>query len=118
MIVRDKIKALRKDMNITAAELAVKVGVTQATISRYENGYVRKIPDDILAKISDALNTTIGELTVDDPVYSHLHKDKYKKTKNLARTDTDKKLLEWYHKQSPEVQSFIQQIIYHDSASL
>ncbi|MBR2759752.1 MAG: helix-turn-helix transcriptional regulator [Solobacterium sp.] len=94
------------------------IGVTQATISRYENGYVRKIPDDVLIKISDALNTSMNDLTEDDPVYSHLHRDKYKKIKSIARNDTDKKLLEWYHKQSPEIQGFIQQIISSDSASL
>ena len=118
MLVRDKMKALRKDMHITAAELGDMIGLTQATISRYENGYVRKIPDDILVKIAEALNTTIHDLTEDDPVYSHLHKEKYKKTKSIARNDTDKKLLEWYHKQSPEIQGFIQQIISSDSASL
>ncbi|MBR4454904.1 MAG: helix-turn-helix transcriptional regulator [Solobacterium sp.] len=52
-------------------------------MSWYENGYVRKIPDDILAKISDTLNTTIGELTVDDPVYSYLHKNKFSKETSL-----------------------------------
>ena len=118
MIVREKIKALRKDMNITASDLADMIGVTQATISRYENGYVRKIPDDVLGRISKALDISISELTVDDPIYSHLHKEKYKKSKKQARTDTDKKLLEWYHKQSPEIQGFIQNIIYSDSVSL
>ena len=118
MLVRDKMKALRKDMHITAAELGDMIGLTQATVSRYENGYVRKIPDDVLTKIANALNTSVHDLTGDDPVYSHLHKDKYRTTKSIARNDTDKKLLEWYHKQSPEIQGFIQQIISSDSASL
>lgn len=118
MLVRDKMKALRKDMNITAAELGDMIGLTQATISRYENGYVKKIPDDVLSKIAEALNTSVNDLTADDPIYSHLHKEKYKKNKSIARNDTDKKLLEWYHKQSPEIQGFIQQIISNESASV
>lgn len=81
MLVKDKLKNLRKDMHITAAELADRIGVTQATISRYENGYIRRIPDDVLEQIADALDTSMEELTSDDPVYSHLHKDQYKKEK-------------------------------------
>ena len=42
-----------------------------------------KRPDDILAKRSDTLNTTIGELTVDDPVYSHLNNNKFSKETSL-----------------------------------
>ena len=117
MLVKDKLKTLRKDMHITAAELADRIGVTQATISRYENGYIRRIPDDVLEQIADALDTSMEELTSDDPVYSHLHKDQYKKEKNAARADTDQKLLAWYHMQSPEVQEFIQRIISSDPVS-
>ena len=55
---------------------------------------VKIIPDDVLVKIAEAPHTSIEELTIDDPAYLHLHKERYEKSKRSARNDTDKKLLE------------------------
>ena len=111
MTVREKIKALRRDMHMTCAELAEQIGVTQATISRYENGYVRRISDEVLRKIADALNTTVHELTEDDPDYAHLHPDSFCTKKREERSAADQRLLDWFHRQTPEVQSFILNIV-------
>lgn len=59
-MIGNKIKEIREKRNISQRGLAIKTGITNATISRIENGLVT--PDvSSLQKISNALNT-----------YSHL----------------------------------------------
>ena len=59
--MKPNIKKIRKSRNLTAADLAKKIGVTQPTISRYERG-VRKMTVEKAKRISAALGCTIGEL--------------------------------------------------------
>ena len=55
------ILSIRKDMNMTQLELAEKLGVSDRTISKWENG--RGMPDWSLIKpLCNALNVTINEL--------------------------------------------------------
>lgn len=57
-----RIKARRKEIGMSAEVLAEKVNVSPATIYRYENGDIEKVPGDTLVSISLALNTTPIEL--------------------------------------------------------
>lgn len=55
------ISELRKENNMTQEQLAEKVGVTDKSISRWENG--NTMPDiSILVQLSEILNTTLPEL--------------------------------------------------------
>lgn len=55
------ISELRKEKNMTQEQLAEKVGVTDKSISRWENG--NTMPDiSILVQLSEILNTTLPEL--------------------------------------------------------
>lgn len=55
------ISELRKANNMTQEQLAEKVGVTNKSISRWENG--NTMPDiSILVQLSEILNTTLPEL--------------------------------------------------------
>lgn len=55
------IKSLRKEKNMTQNELALKLGVTDKAISKWENG--RGLPDLSLIKdVSDILGVTVNEL--------------------------------------------------------
>ena len=55
------ISKLRKEMNITQEELAERLGVTDKSISRWENG--KTMPDiSLLVQLTDILNTTLPEL--------------------------------------------------------
>lgn len=54
------LKAVRKRMGLTQAELAERVGVEQPTIQRYERG--RSPTIDQALEIADALGVTIGDL--------------------------------------------------------
>lgn len=58
MTVGERIKQRRKELNISANALGIKLGVNRSTICRYESGYIEKMPIDILKPIAKALNTT------------------------------------------------------------
>lgn len=57
----ERIKARRKELGISADQLASRIGVSRATMFRYENGAIEKVPSYVLALIASALNI--------DPVY-------------------------------------------------
>lgn len=55
------IAELRKEKNMTQSELAQKLGITDKSISRWENG--RTMPDiSLLSVLAEELNTTIPEI--------------------------------------------------------
>lgn len=55
------IKVMRKQKNMTQADLAELLGVTPAAISRYESG--ERIPDIVTAaKIANALGCKVDDL--------------------------------------------------------
>lgn len=58
MTIGERIKSLRKEQNMTQAELANKVGTTKQNIYKYENGIITNIPSDRLQAISNALNVS------------------------------------------------------------
>lgn len=62
MTVGERIKARRKEIGVSADELAEKIGVSRSTIFRYEKGDIEKMPGEIIGKIAVALLTTPGEL--------------------------------------------------------
>lgn len=58
MTTGELIRARRKEIAMSAERLAEKVGVSPATIYRYEKGDIEKVPVDVLKNIATALNTT------------------------------------------------------------
>ncbi len=61
MTLGDRIKQLRKALNLTQQQLADKVGVTYIQIGRYETAK-SNASADVLQKIAGALNTTTDYL--------------------------------------------------------
>ncbi|CRT88977.1 phage transcriptional repressor [Streptococcus equi subsp. equi] len=53
-----RIKERRKQLGLTATQLAEKLGVHHSTIYRYENGDIEKVPTAILSDIAKTLDTT------------------------------------------------------------
>lgn len=53
-----RIKERRKQLGLTATQLAEKLGVHHSTIYRYENGDIEKVPTAILSDIAKILDTT------------------------------------------------------------
>jgi repressor LexA len=58
MTIGQRIQQKRKEMRMSADELAKRLGKDRSTIYRYEKGDIEKFPLDILEPIAKALNTT------------------------------------------------------------
>jgi len=58
MTTGERIKLRRKELGISADELAVLIGVSRSTMFRYEKGDIEKLPGDALVPIANALSTT------------------------------------------------------------
>ena len=58
MTTGERMKYRRKEMGLSAEKLADILGISPATIYRYENGDIEKVPGDRLAPIAAALHTT------------------------------------------------------------
>jgi len=108
MLVKDKIRQYRKSLGLDLAQFAEKIGVSQGNVSRYESGYVKKIPDPVLKKMAKVFKCSVNELVKDDPAYGHLHSASQRKelTGDVSSTD-DQLILDWFHSRSPELQSYI-----------
>lgn len=58
MRIGQRISARRKELKISADELAKRLGKDRSTIYRYEKGDIENLPLDILEPIAQALETT------------------------------------------------------------
>ncbi|MBQ7346066.1 MAG: helix-turn-helix transcriptional regulator [Oscillospiraceae bacterium] len=63
-----RIKEKRKAMKMTQTELAVKSGVSRATISGLENGTLRATSSTTLLKLARALETTVDQIFFQEAV--------------------------------------------------
>lgn len=72
MTTGDKIKALRKQNDLTLSELAKRIGSSPSAVKKWEDGYIKNIKAPTLLKIAKALGTTPGALLADweEPDYS------------------------------------------------
>jgi len=114
MLAREKINALRKQSGMSTIELGKRLGVSQGTVSRYENGYVRVIPYDKLVSLGEIFQCPISDIVGDDPAYSQFKDDNYNeddssKMTELAKEDIE--LLKWYHGLSEKERAFFRSIV-------
>ena len=58
MTTGERMKARRKEIGLSAEQVAERLGVSPATIYRYENGDIEKMPGSILEPISKILFTS------------------------------------------------------------
>jgi transcriptional regulator with XRE-family HTH domain len=65
MHLGNKIKALRKELNLSQDELAEKINIDGRQISRYENDKMNP-SIDVLIKLADAFNISVDYLLFDD----------------------------------------------------
>lgn len=109
MLVKDIIVQERRRQGISAIQLADRVGITPATLSRYESGAIKMISKDSLLKIADALNYDFDDLVAGDPKYCALASPgKSKPVMDLS--DDDRSLLLWYHDLPQELQNLVKQM--------
>lgn len=62
MEFKDKIKSLRLAMGATMEDIATAVGVSKATVQRWESGNIENIRRDKIWKLAQALHTTPADL--------------------------------------------------------
>ena len=58
MEFRDILRTRRKDLGLTLDEVGRAVGVSGATVSRWENGDIENIRRDKIAKLAEVLEVT------------------------------------------------------------
>ena len=58
MTTGERLKFRRKEIGLSAESVAEQLGVSSATIYRYENGDIEKVPVDSLAVLAKILRTT------------------------------------------------------------
>lgn len=56
--VGERIKLRRKQLGISADDLAQRIGVSRSTVFRWEKGDIEKVPGDTLVPIAKALNVS------------------------------------------------------------
>lgn len=66
MTIGERIRTRRKELGLTAENLAEKLGISRATMYRYESGEIEKIPVTMLEPLAKALNTNPAYLMGDD----------------------------------------------------
>ena len=62
MSIGEFIKTRRKELGLSADDLAIKIGKNRATVYRYESNYIEKLPADVLVPLAAALRVTPGDL--------------------------------------------------------
>ncbi|HAT4786679.1 TPA: helix-turn-helix transcriptional regulator [Clostridioides difficile] len=88
----DRIANLRKELDINQKELATKVGITEASLSRYENN-LREPKSEIIVRLAKALETSTDYLLgVNDN--TKISKEDKLIIENLSVSEKTKKLLE------------------------
>ncbi len=60
--VGDRIKELRTNAKLTLEEVGKKIGVSRATVQRYESGEISGIPYDKIEKIAELLKVSPSRL--------------------------------------------------------
>ena len=61
-----RLKAKRKEKNISAEYLAKELGISVSTVYRYEDSSILKIPVSTFEKMCDILGTTPAQIYVSD----------------------------------------------------
>lgn len=93
MSVGQRIKKRRKEIKMSADEIAEKLNVSRSTIFRYEKGDIEKLPTNIIEELADILQTTPGylmgwedasKITDISSIYSQLDKNRQDKVYEFA----------------------------------
>lgn len=90
MNVGDRMKQRRKELKLSAEDVAERIGVNRSTVFRYEKGEIEKLPIEILVPLSEVLKTTPQSLMGWEeqpdimPIYSQLESTRQEKVYNYA----------------------------------
>ncbi|MBR2793677.1 MAG: helix-turn-helix transcriptional regulator [Solobacterium sp.] len=105
MSVGQNLRTKRREKKLTVKALADKIGADHSTIVRYENGDVRRIPEEQLNKLAAALDCSVDELTEGDFKYTSM-----KKVSSKSFTEEEKTLILKYRQLPIFVQNTIKEM--------
>ena len=104
MTIGERIKERRLERGLTLRQLGNLVGVSEATVQRYESGAVQGIAPAMLNKLAQALETTVSWLVGE-------HEGQHNAAAAVALSQTEHLLLKLYREFSPEQKSVVRSII-------
>lgn len=104
MTVGERIKELRQEKGYTLLQLAEQIGVSEATMQRYESGKIKSISPDTLSKLADALGTTGSWLLGE-------HEQTAKNAVTVELSSTESMLLKMYRAFSSSDKDIIRSMI-------
>lgn len=100
MNIGERMRQRRKELKLSADEVADRIDVNRSTIFRYEKGDIEKLPIEILIPLSEALKTTPqylmgwkSELDI-APIYEELEQPRQQKVYNYAEQELEEQRLE------------------------
>ncbi|CZR97377.1 MULTISPECIES: helix-turn-helix domain-containing protein [unclassified Clostridioides] len=105
----DRIANLRKELDINQKELATKVGITEASLSRYENN-LREPKSEIIVRLAKELKTSTDYLLGVNESTKMSKEDKLI-IENLSVSEKTKKLLEKIYSLEKEDREAIEKMI-------
>ena len=105
MKVHERIKNRRKELNLTADDVAEALCVSRATVYRYESAEIEKLPTSILEPLSTVLKCT--------PAYLMGWDENSESDSSLesCQEEKAKELYSLYEQASPEVQSAVELLL-------
>ena len=112
MLTRERISLMRKQKGINTTEMGKLLKVSQGTISRYENGTVKRIPYDKLEQIASIFGCSVSDLVKDDQEYAPVDEaDTDVLSESILVTNKeDIELLKWFHGLTAQERSFIKRL--------
>lgn len=99
-----RIKERRKELGLSADALAQRIGKSRATVFRYENGEIEKLPIDVAKPIAEALGLTLAELLGWDDNAVVIPYEQAQETLNIVLSEDELELLDLYNKADPVFQ--------------
>ena len=102
MTTGERLKLRRKEIGFSAEKVAEQLGVSPATIYRYEKGDIEKVPVDSLAELAKILQTTPADLMGwesqsewkdNNALLAEIHKSEEKEQTRIAEMVRDFKKL-------------------------
>lgn len=109
MNIGERMKERRKQLKITADQVAERIGVSRSNVYRYEKGDIEKLPIEVLEPLSEILRTTpqylMGWETNEDilTIYNELEKPRKKKVYSFAehQLEEQNKVVELPNRKAP-----------------
>ena len=99
----ERIKALRKERNLTLEQVANVVGVGKSTVRKWETGMIANMKRDKIASLAQALNTT--------PEYLMGWDEKERTPDKPELTEGENMLLELFNRVPEDQQKLVLQMI-------